>query len=246
MTDRVTSIAGYRIVRRIGEGGMGVVYEAEQPHPRRRVALKVIRAGRHASDTQVRMFRREIEALARLKHEGIASIYEAGATEDDQPFFTMELVKGQSLADYIAANPLAPGSNLRRRLTVFLKICAAISYAHQRGVIHRDLKPTNVFLVDDETTRSGTITTADRIGVKILDFGLARTVDAETPTTLMTEAGQIKGTLPYMSPEQVRGATDEIDVRRSRRMEHGSPLPPPIASSRSGRWMTDSRSCHCP
>src|SRR5262245_46701158 len=142
----------YRLLREIGRGGMGVVYEAEQQHPRRSVALKVIRGGRLVDEYQVKLFRREAQALARLKHPGIAAIYEAGRADDGRHYFVMELVRGIPLLDYVKGRRLtgthAP-SNIRRRLELFLKICEAINYAHQRGVIHRDLKPTNILVADD-------------------------------------------------------------------------------------------------
>lgn len=209
------AIAGYRITRKIGEGGMGIVYEAEQPRPRRLVALKVIRGGAYADDYQARLFRREIDTLARLKHPGIAAIYEAGHTDDGQPFFTMELVPGAPLDAYLREHPLpAPPTReiLRARLGLFLQICDAINYAHQRGVIHRDLKPSNVFVLPAAERGSTSASAAER--VKILDFGLARIVETEgEATAMLSRAGQIAGTLAYMSPEQALGRTDAIDLR---------------------------------
>ncbi|HEU0173509.1 MAG TPA: protein kinase [Blastocatellia bacterium] len=210
-----TFIGSYRILRKLGEGGMGVVYEAEQQHPRRSVALKIIRGGRLMSDYQVKLFQREAQALARLKHPGIAAIYEAGRTDEGQHYFIMELVRGAPLLDYVKGNRLtgtqAP-SGVRRRLELFLKICEAISYAHQRGVIHRDLKPANILVADESESFDG----ASPVGgeVKVLDFGLARITDDEgAGASGVSEAGQIRGTLPYMSPEQLRGDPGEIDVR---------------------------------
>src|SRR5262245_20356171 len=164
------TIGEYRVLRRIGEGGMGVVYEAEQQNPRRAVALKVIRGGAYVDDHAVRQFRREAQALARLKHPGIAAIYESGRTEDGQHFFAMELVRGETLTAYLrkrAGGPSAgshaaapsgkqqtdrPGGapltpeEVRERLFLFRKVCDAVSYAHQRGVLHRDLKPGNILV----------------------------------------------------------------------------------------------------
>jgi len=191
------SIGPYRIVRVLGEGGMGVVYEAEQKDPRRAVALKIVRGGSYVSEQHVRLFQREAQSLARLKHASIAAIYEAGRTEDGQHFFAMELVRGVPLNQYVQKNRLP----IKARLQLFGKICDAIHYAHQRGVIHRDLKPSNI-LVDGEGNP------------KILDFGLAKITDADVAvTTVVTEIGKIQGTLPYMSPEQARGNADEIDLR---------------------------------
>jgi non-specific serine/threonine protein kinase/serine/threonine-protein kinase len=209
-------ITGYRILGKLGEGGMGVVYEAEQQQPHRRVALKVVRGGPFADDHRVRLFQREVQALAHLKHAGIAAIYESGRTEGGEHYFAMELVRGVPLNDYLRDNPIRPGhtkEDIRARLELFLQLCYAIGYAHQRGVIHRDLKPTNVLVVSDDTS-SGTGTTGSSVQVKVLDFGLARITDADvTMATMVTEVGKIQGTLSYMSPEQARGAPGEIDVR---------------------------------
>jgi serine/threonine protein kinase/Tfp pilus assembly protein PilF len=211
-------IGEYSIIRKLGEGGMGVVYEAEQRHPRRSVALKVMRSTLGTDDYGLRLFEREVEALARLKHPGIASIYESGCTEEGQHFFTMELVDGIPLTAYVKGirkegreKPLA----LKDRLDLFIRICSAIHYAHQRGVIHRDLKPSNI-LVADRYSGEGSRTGSDKAfqEVKVLDFGLARIISGEGPAATITrEAGQIKGTLTYMSPEQARGRPSDIDVR---------------------------------
>jgi hypothetical protein len=183
---------------------MGIVYEAEQQNPRRRVALKVVRGGQFVDETYLRMFRREAETLARLVHPNIAAIYEAGRTEDGQHFFTMELVAGQTLSEY-ARERLGgerPGIEaLRERMRLFETVCRAVSHAHQRGVIHRDLKPSNIVV-------------SEAGEVKVLDFGLARITDADVAVgTVMTELGKIWGTLPYMSPEQTRGDSRDIDFR---------------------------------
>src|SRR5215475_13020030 len=210
-------VGDYRVLRKLGEGGMGVVYEAEQQHPRRPVALKVIRGGRLAGEYQVKLFQREVQALARLKHPGIAAIYEAGRTDDGQHYFVMELVHGIPLLDYVKGRRLtgmqAP-SNIRQRLELFLKICEAISYAHQRGVIHRDLKPANILVVDESEGQSPDGQGVSRVEIKVLDFGLARITDEDgAGASGLSQAGQVRGTLPYMSPEQVCGDPDQIDVR---------------------------------
>lgn len=190
-------IAQYRIISVLGSGGMGTVYEAEQQSPRRAVALKVVRGGQYIDQHYVRLFQREAQTLARLRHPDIAAIYESGRTEDGQHFFAMELVRGTVLNDYIGRHKL----DIRDKLRMFGKICDAINYAHQRGVIHRDLKPTNI-IVDSQGNP------------KILDFGLARMTDADiAAATIVTEVGKIQGTLAYMSPEQARGNPDEIDLR---------------------------------
>ncbi|HZM71141.1 MAG TPA: serine/threonine-protein kinase [Candidatus Cryosericum sp.] len=217
------TIGPYRVVREIGRGGMGVVYEAEQQRPRRTVALKVILGGRHVDPIAVRMFQRESDSLARLKHPSIAAVYESGSTEDGEHYFAMELVQGRTLSRYLEEEgPPETREALRRRLALFRKIAAAVAYAHQRGVIHRDLKPSNIIVQPEPEPRTGTgpgssgsLDTADAApDVKILDFGLARIADPDAgPATAVTALGSIRGTLPYMSPEQVRGRRDEIDVR---------------------------------
>jgi serine/threonine protein kinase/Tfp pilus assembly protein PilF len=204
-------IGDFRIVRKLGEGGMGVVYEAEQQHPRRAVALKVIRGGVHVSSDVLRLFQREAKTLARLSHPGIASLYAVGVTDDGLHYFAMELIRGATLGDWIRERGMERISpdELRLRLGIFKKICGAVAYAHQRGVIHRDLKPANVLV-----PRSDSISLEDAVpNVKVLDFGLARITDTEKSTTLVTEVGRVRGTLAYMSPEQIRGNTDEIDQR---------------------------------
>src|SRR5215510_1259555 len=213
-------IGDYRVLRKLGEGGMGVVYEAEQQHPRRLVALKVIRGGRLVDEYQVKLFQREVQALARLKHPGIAAIYEAGCADEGQHYFVMELAPGVPLLDYVKGRRLAGArapSNIRQRLELFLKICEAISYAHQRGVIHRDLKPANILVADESYKPGGQSLDGpgvSRVEVKVLDFGLARITDEDgAGASGLSQAGQVRGTLPYMSPEQVRGDPDQIDVR---------------------------------
>ncbi len=191
------SIGRYRVLRKLGEGGMGVVYEARQENPDRLVALKVMRGGRLVDETTLKMFQREAHSLGRLKHPNIAAIHEAGRTEQGQHFFAMELVRGEAVDEYVKNNDLTPDA----RLGLFRKVCGAIHYAHQRAVIHRDLKPSNI-LVDAEGEP------------KILDFGLAKITDTDVAmTTVTSEVGKIKGTLSYMSPEQARGNPDEIDAR---------------------------------
>ena len=196
------SIGNYAILGKLGEGGMGVVYEAEQRSPKRKVALKIVRGGRLVTDASIKMFQREAETLGRLKHPGIGAIHEAGRTAEGQHFFAMELVRGATLDEHIRCRgEKLTRSEIRYRLDLFRKICDAVNYAHQRGVIHRDLKPSNIVIGEDGTP-------------KILDFGLARITDTDTEAvSVVTEVGAIKGTLPYMSPEQTLGNPEEIDVR---------------------------------
>ena len=203
------SIGPYRILGKLGEGGMGIVFEAEQQRPRRHVALKLVRGGRFVDEQRIKMFQREIDTLARLKHPNIGAIYEAGRTEAGEHFFAMELVRGRTLDEHVRARPaVLDASEIRFRLRLFQTICDAVHYAHQRGVIHRDLKPSNIVVPETEAAAT------QLPNVKILDFGLARITDSDLEAaTAITEVGVIKGTLPYMSPEQARGNPDEIDVR---------------------------------
>jgi serine/threonine protein kinase len=216
------TIGEFRIVRELGRGGMGIVYEAEQRNPKRPVALKVVRGGGFVDDTHVRMFRREVQTLARLRHPGIAAIYESGRTDDGQHYFAMELVRGETMREYLKrrdSGRLSP-VEVAHRLGLFCRICDAINYAHQRGVIHRDLKPTNILVPREGLAGSGAPgaapsgTPAPVPDVKVLDFGLARITDSDVAvSTVLTDLGDVMGTLPYMSPEQVRGNPDEIDLR---------------------------------
>lgn len=221
------TIGTYRIVGRLGEGGMGIVYEAEQENPRRRVALKIVRGGPFVDEVRLRLFRREAQALARLKHPGIAVIHEAGRTEHGQHWIAMELVRGAPLdrgwaAGDATAFPAPDRGEIRRRLALLLQVCEVVGYAHQRGVIHRDLKPSNILIVAAEAGGAGSSDPApgtegqgaNESRVKILDFGLARIIDDDVDASMAhTEARGIHGTLPYMSPEQARGASGEVDTR---------------------------------
>jgi predicted Ser/Thr protein kinase len=183
----------FTILRVLGEGGMGVVYEAVQNMPRRKVALKVIRPGMISREVLSR-FRYETDILGRLEHPGIAHIYAAGET-DGAPWFAMEFVRGVTLDRYVAAE--APDA--RRLLELFVEICDAVHHAHQRGIVHRDLKPSNVLIAEGGQP-------------KVLDFGVARATDGAS-ATMHTTAGQIVGTLSYMSPEQMSGSAHLVDRR---------------------------------
>ncbi|MGH7681941.1 MAG: serine/threonine-protein kinase, partial [Candidatus Eiseniibacteriota bacterium] len=184
----------------LGEGGMGIVFEAEQKSPKRLVALKVIRGGRLVDETAIKMFEREVHALARLKHPGIAAIYESGRTDEGQHYFAMELVRGATLAEWLLERQreaaVSPGE-IRLRLAIFRKICNAVAYAHQRGVIHRDLKPGNILVLPNQASTQA-FGEAPIPETKILDFGLARITDADMAAASQTiEVGRIAGTLPY-------------------------------------------------
>jgi serine/threonine protein kinase/tetratricopeptide (TPR) repeat protein len=191
-------IGHYRILRLLGEGGMGSVFLAEQENPHRIVALKVIKLGFVSADL-LRRFEQEAHALGRLQHPGIAQIYEAGMADSGfgpQPYFAMEYISGQTLIEYVEEHRL----DVRARLELMAKVCDAMNHAHQRGIIHRDLKPGNILV--------------DQAGQpKILDFGVARVADSEVEMTRQTDLGQLLGTLPYMSPEQVQPDPEELDIR---------------------------------
>lgn len=190
-------IGEYRILRLIGEGGMGAVFQAQQRNPSRLVALKVVKF--NLDGDQLRRFEIEADALGRLHHPGIAQIYAAGTAETGGgplPYFAMEYIQGTTLSQYARAQ----GLNLRLRLELFMKVCDAVHHAHQRGIIHRDLKPGNIMV--DEGGQP-----------KILDFGLAKMTNSDMEATRQTDVGQIMGTLPYMSPEQVMADPLELDIR---------------------------------
>ena len=230
-------IGQYRVVRRAGSGGMGDVYEAEQETPRRRVAIKLMRSGLE-SEAMLRRFRREIEFLGRLSHPGIAQVFEAGVATiagARVPYCVMEFVDGLALSAYVQTRGLSVAAILR----LFASICEIVHYAHQQGIIHRDLKPANILVQERFASKPGTRTNtgtsaatssshaepvtrepqtswgADDALPRILDFGIARAVESGKPglATVATEAGQIFGTMPYMSPEQFSGAASDVDTR---------------------------------
>ena len=182
-------VGPYRIVGQIGAGGMGVVFEAEQASPRRRVALKLVRS-LLASQAIVQRFRREGEILGRLHHPGIAQIFEAGRFElghGSLPYFAMEYVDGVDLSSYAAGKRLGR----RQRVQLMAEVCEAVAHAHEKDIVHRDLKPDNVLVREDGT-------------VKVLDFGLARALETGQDT-FSTREGSVLGTLAYMPPESVSG-----------------------------------------
>ncbi len=199
--DAVDSRIGpYRVLGVIGQGGMGVVYEAVQDPLGLRVALKVIKPGFMSAEL-LRRFEYEASLLARLQHPSIARIHYAGIFDaglGPQPYFAMELIDGQRLDEWLREN--RPRLKLRQLVELFHEICLAIQHAHGKFVVHRDLKPSNILITPDGTP-------------KILDFGVARAIDSDIQTaTLHTEVGQLVGTLPYMSPEQASGKVGEIDT----------------------------------
>jgi len=195
----VPVIQGYEVVREIGRGGMGMVYQARQLSTRRTVALKVMLGGRFASPASRRRFQREVELAARLRHANIVSVLEGGHVAD-RPYYAMDYVAGVDLKRYLAAAQ----PDVRGTLRVFERICEAVEHAHRQGVVHRDLKPANVLVDKDGDPH-------------VLDFGLAkamvRTELEDSPTPGVTNVGMVLGTLHYLSPEQAAGAPDEIDAR---------------------------------
>ncbi len=193
-------IGRYKLRERIGEGGCGVVYVAEQEEPvRRKVALKVIKLGMDTRNVVAR-FQAERQALALMDHPNIAQVYDAGATETGRPYFVMELVRGIKITDYCDQNRLST----RERLELFIKVCQAVQHAHQKGIIHRDLKPSNIL-----------VTVNDGVPVpKVIDFGIAKaTTGRLTDLTVYTDLHQFIGTPAYMSPEQATMTSLDIDTR---------------------------------
>jgi len=192
-------IGPYRLIDRLGSGGCGVVYLAEQREPvERKVALKVIRLGMD-TDNVVARFAAEREALALMKHPNIARVLDGGATATGRPYFVMELVDGEKITDFCDRHRLS----LQQRLALFIQVCEAIQHAHQKGVVHRDIKPSNVLVRD----------VAGRHAPKVIDFGIAKATagNLEADET-HTRPGNFLGTPAYMSPEQSAGGVD-IDTR---------------------------------
>lgn len=195
-----TVIGNYKLLEQIGEGGMAVVYMAEQEKPiRRRVALKIIKLGMDTKSVIAR-FEAERQALAVMDHPNIAKVLDAGSTETGRPYFVMELVKGVSITDYCDKNKL----NTKERLDLFISVCNAVQHAHQKGIIHRDIKPSNVMV----TLRDG------KPVPKVIDFGIAKATSQRlTEKTLFTRYAQMIGTPAYMSPEQAEFSELDIDTR---------------------------------
>jgi len=195
-----TQIGPYKLLQKLGEGGMGTVYMAEQKKPvSRRVALKIIKPGMDSGQVIAR-FEAERQALAMMDHPCIAKVFEAGATSQGRPYFAMELVKGVPITQYCDEQHLST----KQRLELFVQVCKAVQHAHQKGIIHRDLKPQNILVADYD----------QKPVPKVIDFGIAKaTTQALTEKTIFTEFGQIVGTLEYMSPEQAKLNQLDIDTR---------------------------------
>jgi eukaryotic-like serine/threonine-protein kinase len=189
----------YRIIRPLGEGGMGLVYMAEQQHPiQRQVALKVLKRGMDTREVLAR-FDSERQALALMDHSNIARVFDAGSTEDGRPFFVMEYLEGAPITEYCDRRRLS----IPKRLDLFIKVCHAVHHAHQKGMLHRDLKPSNVLVVELD----------GKPEPKVIDFGLAKALDRKVQfRSTLTEYGVLVGTPEYMSPEQLAGG-QAVDTR---------------------------------
>jgi WD40 repeat protein/serine/threonine protein kinase len=195
-----TVIGPYKLMEQIGEGGMGLVFVAEQQHPvRRKVALKVIKPGMDTRQVIAR-FEAERQALALMDHPNIAKVLDGGETASGRPYFVMELVKGVPITDYCDQNQVP----IRERLELFLSVCQAVQHAHQKGIIHRDLKPSNVLVMSND----------GQPVVRVIDFGVAKAVGQQlTDKTIYTQFTQLIGTPLYMSPEQAGQSSLDADTR---------------------------------
>ena len=193
-------VGHYRLLQKLGEGGMGEVWEAEQTEPvQRRVALKLIKRGMDSAQVIAR-FESERQALALMDHPSIAKVFDAGTTERGRPYFVMELVHGVPITDYCDRHRLS----VRQRLELFIQVCEGIQHAHQKAIIHRDVKPSNILITDQDGNPLP----------KIIDFGVAKaTAQRLTERTLFTELGQLIGTPEYMSPEQAELTGEDVDIR---------------------------------
>ncbi len=199
-TAEYRSIGNYRLLKQLGEGGMGQVWLAEQTSPvRRQAALKLIRAGM-CDDTMLHRFQSERQALAIMDHPSIAKVFDAGATPDGQPYFVMEYVPGLPITDYCDQKKL----NIRKRLELFVQICEGVQHAHQKSIMHRDLKPANVLVIEVD----------GKAMPRIIDFGLAKpAVPYGLGDASVTLAGTPMGTPAYMSPEQADPGVRDVDTR---------------------------------
>jgi non-specific serine/threonine protein kinase/serine/threonine-protein kinase len=200
LPDDPLRLGRYRVLQKIGEGGFGEIWVADQTEPvRRRVAIKVLKAGMDTKAVLAR-FEAERQALAMMDHPNIAKVFDAGETERGRPFFVMELVKGEAITDYCDRHALGT----RERLELFLPVCSAVQHAHQKGIIHRDLKPSNILIAHQD----------DGALAKVIDFGIAKATHAAlTERTIYTQQGQLIGTPAYMSPEQAEMGGLDVDTR---------------------------------
>jgi len=195
-----SSIGPYKLIRLLGEGGMGVVYHAQQTYPLRRdLALKVIKPGMDSRQVIAR-FESERQALALMDHSHIARVFDAGTTPEGRPYFAMELVDGIPITRYCDSKRMA----VNERIGLFIPVCQAIQHAHQKGIIHRDIKPSNLLVMEQEGNPVA----------KVIDFGLAKALGHQlSDATMMTNVGVVVGTLEYMSPEQAELTRQDIDTR---------------------------------
>jgi serine/threonine protein kinase len=195
-----TVIGRYKLLEKIGEGGMAIVYMAEQTEPiRRKVALKIIKLGMDTRQVIVR-FEAERQALALMDHSNIAKVLDAGATDTGRPYFVMELVQGVWITEYCDQNSLST----KDRLELFIQVCQAVQHAHQKGIIHRDIKPSNVMVTHHD----------GKPVPKVIDFGIAKATNQKlTEKTLFTRYAHLIGTPAYMSPEQAELSDLDIDTR---------------------------------
>ncbi len=193
-------IGPYKLLQKLGEGGMGTVFMAEQKEPvKRRVALKIIKPGMDSNAVLAR-FEAERQALSMMDHPNIARALDAGTTAAGRPYFVMELVKGVPINKYCDEHRLTP----RERLKLFIPVCNAVQHAHQKGIVHRDLKPSNILITEYD----------EQSVPKVIDFGVAKALHQPlTEKTLFTRFGQIIGTLEYMSPEQAKVNELDVDTR---------------------------------
>ncbi|MGB2866193.1 MAG: serine/threonine-protein kinase, partial [Sedimentisphaerales bacterium] len=193
-------IGRYKLLEMIGEGGMAVVYMAEQQEPiRRKVALKIIKLGMDTKSVIAR-FEAERQALAMMDHPNIAKVFDAGATETGRPYFVMELVHGVSITEYCDKNKL----DTHRRLELLVQVCHAVQHAHQKGIIHRDIKPSNVLVTMHD----------DKPVPMVIDFGIAKATNQRlTEKTVFTRYAHFIGTPAYMSPEQAQMSGLDVDTR---------------------------------
>jgi serine/threonine protein kinase len=196
----LTSIGPYRLVKKLGEGGMGQVWLAEQTAPlQRQVALKLIRVGMY-DDSVLQRFQAERQSLAIMEHPSIAKVFDAGATTDGQPYFVMEYVPGLPITDYCDQKTV----KIRERLELFVKVCEGVQHAHQKAIMHRDLKPANILVVEID----------GKPVPRIIDFGLAKATTPQVDgATLFTQVGGWVGTPGYMSPEQTDPSVVDVDTR---------------------------------
>src|SRR6516164_7670212 len=196
----VASIGPYRLMKKLGEGGMGQVWLAEQMAPiRRQVALKLVKVGMY-DDSVLQRFHSERQSLAIMEHPSIAKVFDAGATRDGQPYFVMEYVPGLHITDYCDQKRL----KICERLELFVKVCEGVQHAHQKMIMHRDLKPANILVTEID----------GQPAPHIIDFGIAKAIGDHDPlATMLTRAGHFIGTPVYMSPEQADPDIRDVDTR---------------------------------